>query len=193
MTAMTRALLFLIIGWLASQTLACASELKITLRFDKRAYKMGDEVHFTVTYENITARSYRILAKERYFVAHLLSMVRRSDSKKAEYVMPGGESTFDIEELIQYVVRLDPHDAVTRNYTARLVSSLPWGYDNAGMGVFLLCDGSAIRLPGFGSYAATSSYDEGAGDPLDQYVKEEPKLWAGEARSDPVFVSIKAK
>jgi len=80
-----------------------------------------------------------------------------------------------------------------RRYKARFEASLPGDYAPHPKGVYLIFAGSAIRLPEFGKYSVTAEYDEHAGDSLDEDIRDEPRLWAGQTTSEPVLVTIKGK
>jgi hypothetical protein len=180
----------LLATWVLAGTAVYGGELKIELLFGKPNYKAGDSIEFTVCYQNSSDHPIRVLAKERYYISDLLSLERRGDHKKAGYLRPEGESQFLGEELAEYIVLLEPGDSVARKYRGQVASSLPSGYEKKSNGLFLVFNGSAIELPGPGKFEATSSYDEKAEDPLNEYVTLPPKLWQGEARSAPVLLNF---
>lgn len=177
-------------SWILAATCVYGGELKIGLSFGKSNYKVGDTLEFKVCYENSSNHVIRVVAKERYYVSDLLSLERRGDHKKAEYLRPAGESQFIGEELAEYAVVLEPGDSVTRRYRGQVALSLPSVYEEKSSGLFLVFNGSALKLPGFGKFEATSSYEEKSDDSLDQYVTLPPKLWRGEAHSAPVTLNF---
>ena len=85
---MKRAFLYwvvsLIVLGLASRT-TFGEDLKVSIRFPKRSYSIGDKMEFQIVFESVSGQPFRVLPEVGLFDSDLLSMRKLNGREKVEY------------------------------------------------------------------------------------------------------------
>ena len=179
----------LIFLYLASEPVAFAADLELSIHFSKRTYKVGDGMEFQIEFRNTSDVPIKVIPEIDFFSSDLLSIRKTGGRAKVEYLRPDYERVMDLSALSEYVVLLNPKDSLTRNYTVKVSSSLPKDYKDKSIGLFLVFPDSAIKLTGFGKYEARADYDSNDNMPGDPSIK----LWRGKVLSRPVMLDFKGE
>jgi len=165
-----------------------AADVRVSLKTPKLVYRMGDDIDFRVSYENVSGRPLLLLPQAESYPVDVFSIRKIKGVRKAE-VIRLGEQAVDFEGLSGKVVSLQPRDFVSRSIKAEIRSSLPAFYGDNRAGLFLVFPASAVRLPGFGTYEIRANFHASPNHPVNAYLKGRA-LWRGDVKSGSVILEI---
>jgi hypothetical protein len=175
-----------------TQAAYCSSQsLDLSLRFDRKTYKVGDIVRVNLVFANSSNRKVLILPTSQAYTANVFKFTRISGGKLGEIVR-FGENSIDFIGLSREVVRLGAGRSYTWSLKGEIASTLPDFMGPNTRGLYLVFPGSAIGLPDFGQYRATARYVSGTENPINQLLHGE-RLWVGEVESKPSMIKILPK
>jgi hypothetical protein len=100
--------------------------------------------------------------------------------------------TFDSAGRAKRVRLLRPKEFCERVVETKLSTALPKTFGEKKRGLFLPFAGSAINLIGFGEYRVVGHYECSSDEPVQSYLRGQPKLWVGKIASPPTVVKLTA-
>lgn len=167
-----------------------ASDLRVSVDFDKDEYFIGDQMKCNIRITNVSRHAIRVLPIDVFVEAAELQFKSRDQGQDSTIVRMG-EHYFDDAGLAKEVVTLTPGNSVTREIAAVVVDSLPKGYRNPRKGLFLNFGLSAVWLPRSGKYTVIKRFEERSDGSIARYLPEGPPFWEGSITSPPVDIEFK--
>ena len=174
--------------------ICAASDLQLTVRFDRAAFEVGDKWKASLTYTNVASRSIRIVPDLPIYPASRFEIVKVDNGSRAQLILPGEIPSFDFRGLAGTAKLLRPRQSVERMIDADVATSLPDYYASKAKGLYLVFSGHALKLPGFGRYKITAFTESTQDGAVSEYAMElfgRPAIWSGKAYSAPVAVEFK--
>jgi hypothetical protein len=165
-------------------------ELSIDLHASSRDIRIGDHPVFTITYKNESKREIAIMPEYRVYAASEIDCVRVSDGKRAQRI-PLGQAVLDFEGFKKSFRVLRPGEIYSRHIRGTFSNRLPSVYGRRESAPYLVLGGSAIRLPGFGTYKITTDYSGMAEDRSLAGPGKGSKLWLGKVQSTPIAIEFR--
>ena len=192
-----------------------SEDLQISLMTDKDTYSIGDEIHFTIVFKNVSSNPLRVLIDDEF----VGSNIECSDDDGNIYAYEGGYNTWSPKvgvftggtHLIQPkssmeikldVLVYDHYDLIFSNKFERKGSSnfqniksdnnLPENFPDK-----YICAGRIFKLPDAGKYRFTYVYQATENDKNWRFTGETNRdfsmdfLWIGSAASNTIALLIK--
>jgi hypothetical protein len=82
--------------------------IRLTLDVEKKAYHVGDVIHFHLVYKNISKRQILVLTVTEVHLVKIFAVKRVTDGRSAEDILGPGEVNVAWEELAKKAVHLAP-------------------------------------------------------------------------------------
>lgn len=192
-----------------------SKDLHIFIKTDKNTYSKGDEIHFTILFENVTTFPLRVLIDSEFVGSNIKCL----DSDGNEYTYEGGYTTWSPKagvftggtHLIKPNSKLEiKMDALLYDNYSLIFSNL---FDRQGSSGFqeikssnnlpgdfpdkYICAGRIFKLQKAGNYRFTYIYQTTENDKNWKFVKATDQeesmdfLWIGRTESNTIGISIK--
>jgi hypothetical protein len=181
---------FAIVGICAS---ACSKDLEFSIRASPQSIRLGDRISFTFVYRNTSNHEIGIIPEYYAYEAldvHLKKLGTGEIGEMIPYLSPHIDPN-----LAKRNFRLvKPGKTYSRQLVATVSAILPRTTRSAshGSGLYLVFRDSAIKVPGFGEYEATSRY-LGVESYKDQLPpSDKNRLWVGEVFALPITIEFRS-
>ena len=192
-----------------------SKDLQISLKTDKDTYSIGDEIHFTIDFENVSIHPLSVLI-DNEFVG---SNIECSDHDGNRYTYEGGYNTWSpkmgiftggthlIQPNSQMEIKLDAllfdnYELIFSNRFDRKgsdnfqdlkrINNLPGNFPDK-----YICAGRIFKLPNAGKYRFTYVYQATENDKNWRFAKETSQeesmdfLWIGRSESNTIELFFK--
>ena len=174
---------------------AYSGDLSMTLRSNSRYSRVGDSIIFTFTYTNNSGHDLGILPEFHTYEAADIQLIKYRTGDRGEmvpYVTMAGDHDVDRKDL--HVLK--PGQTYVRKLKGKVSLSLPAfvtpSTGKAG-GLYLLFVGSAIKLPGFGTYKAVSEYVGSKYLRSLAHDSDQRLYWLGRIKSSPIMLEFRER
>ncbi len=189
---MMRTRILLTLLTLAVAGSAFSKDLTFSIRATPASAKIGDRVTFTFLYTNTSKHEIGIVPE--YYAYEALDVhLKKSDTGRAGEMIPYLTPYIDPNLARRNFRLLNSGKTYSSQLIAKLSTTLPRSAQpqNRGSGLYLVFRDSAIKLPGFGKYEATSRY-LGMKSYKDQLATpDKSRLWVGRVFASPIVIEFR--
>jgi hypothetical protein len=171
-----------------------SKDLTFSIRATPQSVKIGDRVTFTFLYTNTSKHEIGIVPE--YYAYEALDVhLKKSDTHQVGEMIPYLSPYIDPNLAKRNFRLVSPGKTYSRQVVATFSTTMPKPTRSVGPGpgLYLVFRDSAIKLPGFGQYEATSRY-LGVKSYREQVTtRDKNRLWIGKVFASPITISFESR
>ncbi len=177
---------------LAAADPAFSKDLSFSIRASPQSIRVGDRITFTFVYRNTSSHEIGIIP-EYYAYEALDIRLKKLNTGEIGEMIPYLSPHIDPNLAKRQFRLVKPGKTYSRHLVATVSAILPRTTPSAshGSGLYLVFRDSAIKVPGFGKYEATSRYLGVESYKNQLFPPDKNRLWVGEVFAPPITIEFR--